>query len=97
MLGVDTHKDAHVTAVVTDLGAAYGPALTRRLHTEGITVTEVNRPDRQTRRRHGKSDAIDAQAAAGIRQRVILFLIVDVHQRRGVAWRGAEKNVAARP
>lgn len=29
MLGVDTHKDAHVTAVVTVLGAAYGAALTR--------------------------------------------------------------------
>ncbi len=100
MLGVDTHKDAHVAAVVTALGAvlatrdfpataegyrqllawarsfgdlqragvectgSYDAALTRYLHTEGITVTEVNRPDRQARRRHGKSDAVDAQAAA---------------------------------
>ncbi len=39
-------------------------ALTRYLHAEGISVVEVNRPDRATRRRRGKTDAVDAEAAA---------------------------------
>ncbi len=100
VLGVDTHKDVHVAAVVTVLGAqvadatfptttagyrrllawarsygvldragvegtgSYGAALTRYLRRSGVTVIEVNRPDRAARRRHGKTDAIDAVAAA---------------------------------
>ncbi|MFE2993148.1 IS110 family transposase [Streptomyces sp. NPDC059262] len=100
VLGVDTHKDAHVAAVATATGAlldtrsfpttgdgyqqllawarsfgrlrragvectgSYGAALTRYLHSEGITVTEVNQPYKATRRRRGKTDAIDAAAAA---------------------------------
>lgn len=43
---------------------SYGAALTRYLLSEGITVTEVNQPDKATRRRRGKTDAIDAAAAA---------------------------------
>ncbi|MFD8079391.1 IS110 family transposase [Streptomyces sp. NPDC059718] len=43
---------------------SYGAALTRYLHSEGLTVTEVNQPDKAVRRRRGKSDAIDAAAAA---------------------------------
>jgi transposase len=43
---------------------AYGAGLTRYLHTEHVTVLEVDRPDRSTRRHHGKSDPIDAEAAA---------------------------------
>jgi transposase len=43
---------------------SYGAALTRYLHSEGITVIEVNQPDKATRRRRGKTDAIDAAAAA---------------------------------
>lgn len=39
-----------------------GAALTCCLHQEGITVTEVNQPDKGARRRHGKSDSIDAAA-----------------------------------
>lgn len=100
VLGVDTHKDVHVAAVITTMGAlldtrsfpttgdgyrqllswaqsfgrlrragiectgSYGAALTRYLHSEGVTVTEVNQPDKATRRRRGKTDAIDAAAAA---------------------------------
>jgi transposase len=100
ILGVDSHQDTHVAAVITNLGAAvahrafpataagyrqllawarrfgrlrragvegtgcYGVALARYLRTQAITVIEVNRPDRATRRRRGKTDAIDAQAAA---------------------------------
>ncbi|MFB6836186.1 IS110 family transposase [Streptomyces sp. NPDC056361] len=100
VLGVDTHKDVHVAAVVTTAGAfvesrsfpttaegyeqlldwartlghlsqagvectgSYGAALSRYLHGQGITVFEVNQPDKATRRRRGKSDIVDAEAAA---------------------------------
>lgn len=100
ILGVDTHKDVHVAAVITALGASlaqqefpataigyrqlltwarsfgvlrragvectgsFGAALTRVLRREGIDVIEVNQPDRATRRKRGKTDAIDADAAA---------------------------------
>lgn len=43
---------------------AYGKGLTRALHTADVTVIEVTRPNRQLRRRHGKSDPADAIAAA---------------------------------
>ena len=43
---------------------SYGVGLARHLHGEGVVVVEVDRPDRQARRRLGKSDPIDAQAAA---------------------------------
>ncbi len=43
---------------------AYGAGLARYLTARGITVVEVDRPDRKTRRRQGKSDPIDADAAA---------------------------------
>ena len=100
ILGVDTHKDIHVAALITTLGVqladatfpttaagyrqlltwartfgalrcagvegtgSYGAALTRYLRRNGITVIEVNRPDRAARRRHGKTDTVDALAAA---------------------------------
>jgi transposase len=100
ILGVDTHKDTHVAAVITVLGVlvataafpttttgyrqllawarglglvhragvegtgSYGAALARYLRRHDITVVEVNRPDRAARRRHGKSDTVDATAAA---------------------------------
>lgn len=43
---------------------AYGAGLARFLTSRGRTVVEVNRPDRSTRRRKGKSDPIDAEMAA---------------------------------
>jgi transposase len=100
ILGVDTHKDTHVAAVITIVGVlvataafptttagyrqllawarsfglvhragvegtgCYGAALARYLRRQHLTVVEVNRPDRAARRRHGKSDAVDATAAA---------------------------------
>jgi transposase len=100
ILGVDTHKDLHVAAVITSLGAlresktfpastagyqallswagtfgvlrragvectgSYGAALARHLRSAGIEVIEVNQPDKATRRRQGKTDSLDAQAAA---------------------------------
>ncbi|HEU0086885.1 MAG TPA: IS110 family transposase [Pseudonocardiaceae bacterium] len=100
ILGVDTHKDLHVAAVISMLGTlldtasfpttadgyqqllawaqgfgvlrragvectgSYGAALTRHLRAADIMVTEVNQPDKASRRRRGKTDAIDAEAAA---------------------------------
>lgn len=43
---------------------SYGAGLARHLVSIGIEVVEVNRPNRQLRRRLGKTDATDAQAAA---------------------------------
>jgi transposase len=43
---------------------SFGAGLTRFLHRHGQVVVEFNRPDRQTRRRRGKSDPLDAEAAA---------------------------------
>ena len=43
---------------------AYGAGLARFLRTTGVVVIEVDRPNRQARRRHGKSDSIDAVEAA---------------------------------
>jgi transposase len=99
-VGVDTHLDTHVAAVIDQAGrlldtqtfpastrgyvalvtwaerfgpverigvegtGTYGAGLARFVHAYGLQVVEVNRPDRSTRRRQGKSDPIDAQAAA---------------------------------
>jgi transposase len=43
---------------------SYGAGLARFLASHGQRVLEVNRPDRATRRRRGKSDPVDADAAA---------------------------------
>jgi transposase len=43
---------------------AYGAGLTRVLMEAGVDVVEVDRPNRQVRRRSGKSDPTDALAAA---------------------------------
>lgn len=43
---------------------AYGAGLARHLRAEGVRLVEVDRPDRSTRRSKGKSDPIDAYAAA---------------------------------
>jgi len=100
ILGVDTHKDTHVAAVLNPVGVlldsrwfaataagyqqllgwvqafgtprragvegtgSYGAALSRHLQTAGVQVFDVNQSDKATRRRRGKTDAIDAEAAA---------------------------------
>ena len=99
-VGVDTHLDQHVAAVVDQAGrllgtqsfpastrgyvalvtwaerfgaverfgvegtGTFGAGLARFVRAYGLAVVEVARPDRSTRRRQGKSDPIDAQAAA---------------------------------
>ncbi|MGA4997184.1 IS110 family transposase [Streptomyces arboris] len=44
--------------------SSYGAGFTRTARSRGHQVVEVNRPDRAERRRTGKSDPIDAYAAA---------------------------------
>jgi transposase len=53
-----------VTAVGIEGTGAYGAELARTLTQSGLKVLEVDRPDRKTRRLRGKSDPIDAYAAA---------------------------------
>jgi transposase len=43
---------------------AFAAGLLRFLHAHGQVVLEVDRPDRSMRRRRGKSDPVDAEAAA---------------------------------
>ena len=117
IVGVDTHKDQHVAAVVDRLGAligqrslpttsagyvdlehwagglgeidafgvegtgSYGAGLARFLRTKGHRVVEVNRPDRSTRRRLGKSDTTDAEMAA----RAVLAGVAHDQPKSGVA------------
>ena len=43
---------------------SWGAGLTRHLTSVGVVVVEVDRPDRKARRQHGKTDTVDAVAAA---------------------------------
>jgi transposase len=57
-------KHGTVTTIGVEGTGAYGAGLARHLGTVGLTVVEVDRPDRTSRRAHGKSDPLDAYAAA---------------------------------
>ena len=95
--GVDTHKEIHAAAAMSETGrllgtaefpttpvgyrrllawlrgygrlervgiegaGSYGAGLCRYLRSEGVEVVEVNRPNRQWRRRRGTSDPADAK------------------------------------
>jgi transposase len=53
-----------VLAVGVEGTGSWGAGLSRHLRARGLNVIEVNRTNRQTRRRKGKTDAVDAEAAA---------------------------------
>jgi hypothetical protein len=57
-------RQGTVHAIGVEGTGSYGAGLTRHLRHHDLTVIEVDRPDRATRRHHGKSDPIDAIAAA---------------------------------
>lgn len=59
-----TRSHGELVRVGVEGTGSYGAGLTRHLHGEGVEVVEVNRPNRQARRRRGKSDTVDAEAAA---------------------------------
>lgn len=53
-----------LTRVGVEGTGSWGVGLARFLHGEGVEVVEVDRPNRQTRRKVGKSDPTDAVSAA---------------------------------
>jgi transposase len=53
-----------IIAVGVEGTGSWGAGLARYLTAEGVSVIEVTRPNRQHRRRHGKSDPADAIGAA---------------------------------
>ncbi len=53
-----------VTRIGVEGTGSWGVGLTRFLHSEDVVVVEVDRPNRQKRRKAGKSDPTDALAAA---------------------------------
>jgi transposase len=57
-------RPGQIAKVGVEGTGCYGLGLTRFLTSDGIEVIEVNRPNRQLRRRRGKSDTVDAEAAA---------------------------------
>jgi transposase len=57
-------RHGRLDAVGVEGSGSYGAGLTRYLLDQHVAVVEVDRPDRRTRRQRGKSDPIDAEAAA---------------------------------
>src|SRR5580692_11026731 len=53
-----------VTKIGVEGTGSYGAGLARHLRRVGVTVIEVDRPNRDERRRSGKSDPLDAVEAA---------------------------------
>src|SRR5665811_2514050 len=49
---------------IRDRTGTYGAGLCHYLLGQGVSVVEVDRPDRRMRRQRGKSDPLDAEAAA---------------------------------
>lgn len=57
-------EHGEISAVGIEGCGSWGAGLARHLTAASVDVIEVNRPNRQTRRRRGKSDSLDAEAAA---------------------------------
>jgi transposase len=72
---------------------SYGAGLTRYLLDLGVKVVEVDRPDRRTRRQRGKSDPIDAEAAA----RAVLAGVVTAPAKRRDSRRGVDPGAPGGP
>lgn len=56
------HGSVHVFGI--EGTGSYGAGLSRALTAQGLCVVEVGRVNRQLRRRHGKTDTVDAESAA---------------------------------
>jgi transposase len=57
-------RHGEILAVGVEGTGSWGAGLSRYLRARGINVVEVNRTNRQIRRRKGKTDSVDAEAAA---------------------------------
>jgi transposase len=68
-----------VAAVGVEGCGSWGAGLARFLTDHAVRVVEVNRPNRQDRRLHGKSDPVDAEAAA----RAVLSGVAKVTPKSG--------------
>jgi transposase len=55
-----------VLAVGVEGTGSWGAGLSRHLRARGLNVIEVNKPNRHNRRRRGKTDPIDAEAARAV-------------------------------
>jgi transposase len=71
-----------VDRVGVESTGSYAAGLTRHLVSEGVRVLEVNEPHAHTRRRRGKTDAIDAELAA--RHALSLKSVVTPKQTTGI-------------
>lgn len=58
------HLHGDLDRVGVEGTGSYGAGLGRYLRRQGVTVVEVDRPDRKARRQKGKSDPLDAYSAA---------------------------------
>ena len=63
-LGVWLSRHGQLERVGVEGTGTYGAGLARYLRGTGVSVVEVDRPDRKARRAKGKSDPLDAYAAA---------------------------------
>ncbi len=81
-------------AVGVEGTGSYGSALARHLSENEVRVIEVSRPNRQVRRRHGKTDVIDAAAAA--RAVLAAFRVRAEDDRLGAVTRLALRELAQR-
>ena len=57
-----SHGEVHAFGI--EGTGSYGSGLSRALTARGLRVVEVGRVNRQLRRRHGKTDTVDAESAA---------------------------------
>ncbi len=57
-----SHGEVHAYGI--EGTGSYGSGLSRALTAQGMRVIEVGRVNRQLRRRHGKTDTVDAESAA---------------------------------
>jgi transposase len=64
LIGARARGTHHLSRVGVESTSSYGAGLARYLRLVGVTVVEIDRPDRRARRARGKSDPIDAYAAA---------------------------------
>ncbi|HVP02921.1 MAG TPA: IS110 family transposase [Solirubrobacteraceae bacterium] len=71
-----------VDRVGVESTGSYAAGLTRHLIAQGVRVLEVNQPHAHTRRRRGKTDAIDAEMAA--RHALSLANVVTPKQTTGI-------------
>jgi transposase len=57
-------EHGELTMIGIEGTSSYGAGIARAAHDAGLEVLEVSRPERAVRRRHGKSDPLDAYQAA---------------------------------